>query len=210
MIDARLLSEVYRRPVAQLQADAVPMRDALELAEIDTDLRLAHWLSQVGHESGGLLWRREIWGPTKQQKRYERRFDQPWPANRVQARQSAYAANRLAYGLGNTEPSDGKRFMGRGWIQTTGRANHGMTTRRLRAELGNDVPDFVAQPERLEERIWSAFSAAVFWKVNGLNEWADANDLETLTRRINGGYNGLDHRKLLFVQAQTVLLLRSS
>lgn len=207
MIDARLLAEVYRRPADKLAPAVGPMRAALEFADITTDRRLAHWLAQVGHESGKLVYTREIWGPTSAQVRYERRFDQPWPASAAQARQSAYAANRLAHVLGNSQPGDGKRFMGRGWIQTTGRANCVMTRERLRAALGAEVPDFEAEPTALERLHWAALSAAMYWRARGMNQWADAGDTLTLTKRINGGTNGLADRQLLLARAMGALAL---
>lgn len=208
MIDARLLAEVYRRPADKLVPAVEPMRLALEFADITTPARIAHWLAQVGHESGKLVYTREIWGPSLAQVRYERRFDQPWPASPAQARQSSFAGNRLAYTLGNALAGDGKRYMGRGWIQTTGRTNYVMTRDRLRDALGAEVPDFVAEPEQLQTLRWAALSAALFWRQKGLNRWADAGDTLTLTKRINGGTNGLADRQMLLARAMGVLALR--
>lgn len=208
MIDARILAEVYRRPADKLAAAVEPMHAALKFADISTDRRLAHWLAQVGHESGKLVYTREIWGPIPAQVRYERRFDQPWPTRPAQARQSTYAGNRLAYTLGNAVAGDGKRYMGRGWIQTTGRGNYLMTRTRMREALGADVPDFVEEPAALERLHWAALSAALYWRVKGLNQWADAGDTVTLTKRINGGTNGLADRQMLLARAMGVLALR--
>jgi putative chitinase len=151
------------------------IEDAMVEFAIDTPLRQAAFLSQIGHESGGLHWSSEIWGPTSAQLRYEGRKD-----------------------LGNTEPGDGFRFKGRGLIQTTGRANYEATGDALGVDLISD-PVQLAQPEL------AARSAAWFWSDRGLNELSDTEDFRRITVRINGGTNGLDERKRLYEQAKGVL-----
>jgi putative chitinase len=94
---------------------------AMDEFDINTPQRQAAFLAQIGHESGGLHWVTEIWGPTETQRRYEGRAD-----------------------LGNTEPGDGVRFKGRGLIQTTGRANYRATGEALGVDL-------IAQPELLAD-----------------------------------------------------------
>lgn len=207
MIDAPLLAAVYRRPIAKVAPAVGPMREALEFAQINTDRRLVHWLAQVGHESGHLVYTREIWGPTKQQLRYERRFDQPWPRTVAEAKRPAFAANRLAHALGNASAGAGKRYMGRGWIQTTGLANYLMTRAKMREAMGSSVPDFVADPAQLERLQWAALSAALYWRERDLNRLADAEDIVKLTRQINGGLNGLADRQALRVRALCTLAI---
>ncbi|MGV8899998.1 MAG: glycoside hydrolase family 19 protein [Burkholderiaceae bacterium] len=100
--------------------------------------------------------------------------------------------------LGNTEPGDGVRFKGRGLIQITGRANY--------KACGNALGiDLIAHPELLESPVLACRSAAWFWRSHGLNELADAGDQTRVTRRINGGTNGLADRLALFKVAQQVL-----
>lgn len=140
---------------------------------IDTPARLAAFLAQIGHESGRLAYVREIWGPTPAQQRYEGRVD-----------------------LGNTQPGDGKRYMGRGLIQTTGRANYAATRDGLAAFVPS-VPDFEAVPALLERPDMAALSAAWYWHSRKLNALADAGDFVAITRRINGGTNGLADRQAL-------------
>lgn len=89
--------------------------------------------------------------------------------------------------LGNTEPGDGVRFKGRGLIQITGRANYA----DCGAALGLDL---LAAPELLEEPVNAARSAGWYWESRGLNELADRGDARAITRRINGGLNGLQDR----------------
>lgn len=147
---------------------------------ISTPVRMAAFLAQIGHESGGLKYVREIWGPTPAQSRYEGRTD-----------------------LGNTQPGDGERYMGRGLLQVTGRDNY-----RRMASLLRDygAPDFEAAPEALEEAKWAVWSAACWWQAHGCNELADSGDFEGLTRRINGGLNGLEDRKARWRRANAALL----
>ena len=100
--------------------------------------------------------------------------------------------------LGNTQPGDGERYRGRGLIQITGRANY------TAAMMALDV-DVVEHPELLETPVLACRSAAWFWKSHGLNELADAGDQVKVTKRINGGTNGLADRLALFEVAKRVL-----
>lgn len=100
--------------------------------------------------------------------------------------------------LGNTQPGDGERYRGRGLIQITGRDNY------IAAMMALDV-DVLEHPELLETPVLACRSAAWFWKSHGLNELADAGDQVKVTRRINGGTNGLADRLALFDVAKRVL-----
>ena len=132
---------------------------------------LAQFLAQVMHESGGLRYVREIWGPTKAQKGYEGRAD-----------------------LGNVKPGDGKRFMGRDVLQITGRANYRALTAWVRKTFGAKV-DFEANPELLESPEWLGIGAIWYFLTrNGLIDYARAGNIEMVTRRVNGGLNGYQDR----------------
>lgn len=102
--------------------------------------------------------------------------------------------------LGNTQPGDGARFRGRGLIQITGRANY----EQLRVALGLDC---VAHPAILEEPQHAARVSGWFWKSRGLNELADLGPQEfaRITRRINGGINGLPDRQMFYRRARAAL-----
>lgn len=160
--------------------------EACHLYGIDTPARLAAFLAQVGHESGGLVHVREVWGPTAAQQRYEGRAD-----------------------LGNTEPGDGSLFRGRGLIQVTGRGNYRGLRDRMRARFGWDqIPDFETFPKTLEQPRWAALSAGDFWASRALNVHADAGTHEAfvqMTKRINGGTNGLADRLLRWERAKRAL-----
>lgn len=95
--------------------------------------------------------------------------------------------------LGNTQQGDGLKFKGRGLIQITGRANYARVSRAI---FGNDT--LLDYPEILEQPHFAVESACWFWKVNNLNALADKNDIEAVTKRINGGLNGIADRKKYF------------
>lgn len=100
--------------------------------------------------------------------------------------------------LGNTEPGDGKRFKGRGLIQITGRANYKAVGAALKF-------DFIKVPEALELPGPASFSAAWFWQHAGLNRLADIEAFEKITRKINGGVNGMEDRLKHWETAKSVL-----
>ena len=158
------------------------LRSAVDEFSIATPARSAAFLAQLAHESGQFRFMEEIWGPTPAQVRYE-------PQSTLAAR------------LGNNEAGDGRRFKGRGPIQVTGRANY----RRYGDLLGIDL---VADPAKAADPSVAFRIAALFWSSNGLNELADqanADAFRQITRRINGGFNGLADRQQFFARACEVL-----
>lgn len=160
-------------PLARPRAAAflAPLNAAMLQFGITTPVRQASFLSQVGHESGQLLYVREL----ASGQAYEGRAD-----------------------LGNTQRGDGVRFRGRGLLQVTGRANYAACGKALNLDL-------LAKPELLEQTDNACRSAGWFWQTKGLNALADTGDQERVTRRINGGVNGLDERLELFKVARKVL-----
>ena len=142
---------------------------------INTQQRQAMFLSQIGHESGGMRYTVEIWGNTAAQISYEGRKN-----------------------LGNTQVGDGFKYRGRGLIQTTGRYNYEATAKALGIDCVNN-PDLLAEPEN------AARSAAWWWQSHNLNKYADADDCRGCTKVINGGYNGLEQRLALYESAKSVL-----
>ncbi|WP_199290367.1 glycoside hydrolase family 19 protein [Leptolyngbya sp. FACHB-36] len=100
--------------------------------------------------------------------------------------------------LGNTQPGDGVRFKGRGLIQITGRANYSQCGAALNVDL-------IAAPKRLADPDLACRSAGWFWDTRQLNPDADKDDVETVTKVINGGYNGLDDRVQLLQAAKRIL-----
>ena len=185
-LDADLLAAAIGCQRARAALFSGPLDVACARYAIDTPIRLAMFLAQIGHESGSLQFVRELWGPTDAQLRYEGRAD-----------------------LGNTLPGDGFRFRGRGVIQTTGRANYRFVRDRLR-KGGFRCPDFEQEPELLEEPQWAALSACDYWEMRKCNEAADAGDFELVTRLINGGTNGLVDRLNRWERAKRVLGVRET
>lgn len=147
------------------------LNDCFTEFAIDTPMRQAAFLAQIGHESGQLRYLEELASGAA----YEGRED-----------------------LGNTEPGDGIRYKGRGLIQITGRYGYAACGRALGVDL-------VKEPERLETPILAVRSAGWYWKSHGLNELADIPDFLKITRRINGGTNGLADRQALFQKAKIIL-----
>ena len=99
--------------------------------------------------------------------------------------------------LGNTHRGDGVRYKGRGLIQITGRANYQAYARYC----GFDV---VGSPELLERPLGAVRSSMWYWSKHGLNALADADNIKTITRKINGGYNGLADREMYLARAKKV------
>ena len=178
--DAQLRKLMPALAAAKRQLYLPHLNEAMRASGIGTTmLRAAAFVAQLAHESGEFRWMEEIWGPTPAQGRYE-------------------PPNDLAKRLGNTEPGDGKRFKGRGPIQITGRFNYAKYGKLLGRDLVVE-PALAAAPEL-------AFAtAALFWQTNGLNELADAEDFVAITRRINGGTNGLADRQMYYARAKAVL-----
>ena len=174
-MDAEQLAASTGSTVARARFWLKPITDAMTEFAISTPARQAAFLAQIGHESGGLMYTRELWGPTPAQVRYEGRAD-----------------------LGNTHPGDGSKYRGRGFIQITGRANYAAAGKALHLDL-------IDHPEILEDPEMVAVSAAWWWKSHGLNELADAGDFQRITRVINGGTNGLADRLARWEKAKNAL-----
>lgn len=148
---------------------------------IITRLRIAAFIAQIGHESGQLRFVRELGGDT-----YLAKYD----------------TGRLAQRLGNTPEADGdgQKYRGRGLIQVTGRANYQACSEAL---FGDSR--LLNTPELLEQPVYAAMSAGWYWQRAGLNTLADRGDFLAITKKINGGTNGLADREELYERALKVL-----
>ena len=164
---------------------------AMNLYNINTPARQAMFLANIGHETGGLKWMGEIWGPTPAQLRYEGRAD-----------------------LGNTKPGDGRKFAGNGYMQTTGRFNHVAVRDRLRKRFPDlNVPDFETNPAGLREPKWAALSACDYVDMKGCNKFADTLDFDGYCDTVNrgrktsavGDSNGWADRLAIYTAATKVL-----
>lgn len=194
-VTAQLLVDAMGATPADAVRFADAIEDAAQLYEIDTPQRLAAFLAQIGHESQGL--RR-----TSENLNYSAsRLRVVWPSRFTESQAVAMEHNPEAianhvYGgrMGNVNPGDGWRYRGRGLIQTTGRRNYEATTEELADKIGA-VPDFVLQPDLLENPRWAALSAAAYWHSRHLNALADAGKLDAIGRAINGGDHGREDRR---------------
>jgi len=152
------------------------LNSAMVEFEINTRARASAFLAQIAHESGQLRYVREL------------------------ASGGAYDTGSKAKALGNTPEADGdgQRYRGRGLIQITGHANY--------AACGSALGlDLVSHPELLETPQNACRSAAWFWQSRGLNSLADGEQFTRITKRINGGTNGLAERKIFWERARAEL-----
>lgn len=167
-----------------------PLQETFEKYQINTPKRQACFIGQCMHESGGFKFLRENlnYSAKALMNTWPSRFPDADIAEQY-ARQPEKIANKVYSGrMGNTEDGDGAKFIGRGLIQLTGKDNY----RAFGEAIGEDL---VANPQLVEEPRYAALSAGWFWNKRGLNALADAMDIETLTKRINGGSIGIDDRK---------------
>jgi putative chitinase len=160
--------------------------------EINTAERIAAFLAQCAHESGGFVFIKENlnykWASLR--KVFPKYFPTDALAQQYEKQPQKIAnrvyANRM--GNGPEESGDGWRFCGRGLIQVTGRDNYSWFAASLQIS-----PEEAS--EYMETFEGAAQSACWFWESNNLNQWADKRDILTLTKRINGGTIGLEDRK---------------
>ncbi len=175
---------------------------------VTTPLRLAHFLAQVMHETNGLTILREsgaysasrmmeIFGVGKHSAAITwaeaKKLAYDGPA--IFERAYGLGNPKMAHDLGNTQPGDGWRYRGNGIMQTTGRGNH----RRMGEKVGlSDL--FERDPEKVTAAEYALLPALAEWKESGCNALADKNDIASITKRINGGYNGFADRKAWFAK----------
>lgn len=168
------------------------LQQLLPQYQIDTPQRMAAFLAQCAHESGGFLFIKENLNYRWQSLR--KTFPKYFPTDQLAQqyeRQPERIANRVyanRMGNGPEESGDGWRFCGRGLIQVTGRDNYSWFAASLEI-----TPEEAS--EYMETFEGAAQSACWFWETNNLNQWADRGDIVTLTKRINGGTIGLEDRQ---------------
>lgn len=153
-----------KTPTTLMIAVATSLAGQLEPGGINTPLRIRHFLAQAACETWAFKTLRE------------------------DSDGHAYEGSRV---LGNTQPGDGLRFIGRGLLDTTGRWNY----QQLHALTGLDCVD---HPELLEVPDKAVLAAVSYWNSKHVNAWADKNDIRGVTFAVNGGYNGLSDRQIYF------------
>lgn len=164
---------------------------------IATSRQIAAWLAQLAHESAqlGHVAENLNYSATGLLGNFKKYFSEEEAysfAHRPEAIANRVYANRM--GNGPETGGDGWKFRGRGLIQITGRENYRLCGSAIALDL-------LAHPEALEQDEPAACSAAWFWWQRGLNALADRDDVEGITRRINGGINGLAERKAFHARA---------
>jgi putative chitinase len=173
--------------------------------DINTPKRMAAFIAQCAHESGGFMVLKENlnYKPASLRKLFPKYFPNDQIAqqycskpNKQEAIANRIYADRM--GNGSESSGDGYRFCGRGLIQLTGRSNYQSFADSLEMKI-EDVPEYLATFEG------AAQSACWFWETNNLNKFADAGDILGLTKRINGGTIGLEDRKKHYEHALHVL-----
>jgi putative chitinase len=179
--------------------------------EIDTPQRIAGFLAQTSHESGGYTMLSEnlnyraatlaacwpnrfaVLGADKKPVKENGKLVPTAVANSIAGKPELIA--NLVYsgrmGNGPAESGEGWAFRGRGLKQLTGKFNYTKCSEGLGADL-------VANPDLLLEPVYAARSAGWFWKTNGLSAFADAGDIKGMTKKINGGFIGLEQRQALY------------
>jgi putative chitinase len=177
-----------------------PLEEVFAKYDISTPKRQACFIGQCSHESGNFKTLQENLNYSAEglMKTWPSRFPTKEVADQY-ARQPAKIAGKVYNGrLGNSSEEEASKFLGRGLIQLTGKENY----EHCGSSLGVDL---LSNPNLLSDPKYAALSAGWFWGKRGLNSLADASDLETMTKRINGGLLGLDDRKAKIAKALSVL-----
>jgi putative chitinase len=180
------------------------LNEILPKYEINTPLRIAHFLAQVLHESAYLKFNVENLNYSAEGllTTFKKYFDNRELAEKY-ARKPERIANRVyanRMGNGNEASGDGWKYRGRGLIQLTGRSNYTACGNYIGVDIAN-IPDLI-----LESPMISVKAACWFWTVlNKLNPLADKDDVVGITKKVNGGLNGIDDRKNILTRAKGVL-----
>ena len=202
---SRVIENIFQECFPRAKVKAGEVANLLPEYNINTPNRLAHWGGQVGHESGGFSRTTENlnYSSAALLRVFPRYFNEE--TVKEYHRQPEKIANKV-YGnrMGNKNPGDGWRFRGRGLIQLTGKQNY-----KKFAKWAKN-PAILENPALVSILPYSLFSSLFFWTENSLNEIADGGvrdeDVRRMTRRINGGYNGLSHRRELTQKIHKVIL----
>jgi putative chitinase len=177
-----------------------PLEETFAKYDISTPQRQAAFIGQCAHESGNFKTLQENLNYSAEglMKTWPSRFPTKEIADQY-ARNPAKIAGKVYNGrLGNTSEEEAAKYLGRGLIQLTGKENY--------ANCGSGIGiDLLSDLALLLEPRYATLSAGWFWNKKGLNALADASDIETMTKRINGGLIGLDDRKAKIAKALSIL-----
>ena len=167
-----------------------PLNETFEKYEINTPKRQACFIGQCMHESGGfkILQENLNYSALALMRTWPSRFPDLDTADKYAHNPQMIASKVYLGRMGNTTPEEAGMSIGRGLIQLTGKENY------ANCGLGLGV-DLLGHPDWLGTPKYAALSAGWYWRKRNLNELADNMDIETMTKRINGGTIGLDDRK---------------
>ena len=180
LVTRQQAESVYGRKMSDQQFN--DLNSCLQRFEINTVPRIRHFLSQTAHESAGLQYMTEIWGPS--QVAAQRTYDPPYPK---------------AKELGNTKIGEGKKYRGAGVIQLTGKYNYQAFSRFINDPKVMDGADYVGAN-------YPFTSAGFWWKNNNMNALCDrGGTVKEVTKKVNGGYNGLSDRQRYYDKACQVI-----
>ena len=177
-----------------------PLNETFAKYEINTPKRQACFMGQTMHESMNYKATRENlnYSAKALMATWPSRFPSLDIATQYERQPEKIASKVYVGRLGNESPEDAAKFIGRGLIQVTGKENY----KHCSDALGVDL---IAEPQLLEQARYAALSAGWFWGKRGLNSLADSMDIETMTKRINGGLLGLDDRRTKIKESLAVL-----
>jgi putative chitinase len=178
------------------------LSEALPDYDINSPQRVASFLAQCGHESGGFTAIKENlnYKAESLMRVWPRYFPDTKTAQAYAHQQEKIANRAYANRMGNGDEAsgDGYRFCGRGLIQLTGRSNYQAFADSIEEDI-NNLPEYLATFEGCVQ------SACWFWEANNLNQYADNYDLLTMTKKINGGTLGLDDRTARYKKALHIM-----
>lgn len=227
-MNAGLISVCTGAPIASAERFADALSFAMNAYGIDTPVRQAMFLANVGAETGGLqstveslnyrmdalltaFGRHRI---SEVDARRHGRIPGRQEANQEAIANCLYGGTWGATNLGNNRTGDGWRFRGRGLFQTTGRFNYQKLRDRLRARMPSvAVPDFEQLPEKLAEPLWAALSAGDYWDMRNLGARADIGNFDYVCDLLNrgketeryGDSHGFEQRLALYKLARAAL-----
>ena len=195
LVTVNMLRCITTPEMADKWVDA--LNETCERFAIDSPFRIAGFLGNTAHESGGFKFVRENlnYSAASLMRVWPSRFPTVEIAQRYAMNPEKIANRAYADRMGNRDEAsgDGARFIGRGLIQLTGKNNYVAYSMACDNEA-------LQKPEIVEQPKYAAESAGWFWDVNRLNTLADAQDVGGMCKRINGAYNGLDDRQMKYSQ----------
>jgi putative chitinase len=193
--DIRGLAPNARSSYREAFQNGQPVLDRCDITA--SRLRVAHFMAQVLHESGGLTRQIESLNYSAQRlpQVWPSRFKPTGPLDPADFAHNEQKLGNQVYGgrMGNSGPNDGFTYRGRGLLQLTGKDSYESATRAARTQ-DPTAPDFVASPDAVFSAQWCVVVAAAEWAAKGCNALADEDDIRKVTRRINGGQIGLRDR----------------